>query len=560
MRDDFSILIGGKAGDGINQAGLMIAHIFNQLGFRASIYYDYPSLIRGGHNFSVIRLSREKRDCHHNKIDILLALNRDCIELHKNRLKDDSIIIHDTQLIQSIIQTGLTELKRMEIPSEKIVKDEGAPAITRNVCIIGGLCKAAGIEWEIPEKVLKKNIKRKIDINLKVALRGYNEAEGMFKVKDLRSNSLPLLTGSEAIGLGLVKGGLNAYIAYPMTPSSGVLHFLASISEDLSLKVIHPESEISVILMALGFSYTGKKAAVGTSGGGFCLMTEGLSLSGMAELPVVIIVAQRPGPGTGLPTYTGQTELHFALNAGHGEFTRLVVAPGDIEDGYFWSQAALQLSWKYQIPSIILADKILCEGAYSFDIDKVERLRECSPILWDREGDYKRYLYTETGISPMAFVPDRDAIVKVDSYEHDESGITDEDIVNAQMIQEKRLRKERYLIKELEEYNTVRIYGNKESEVAVLCWGSNKGVCIEASGKLGVKVIHPVVLSPFPTKRFKEALDGVKRLISVENNATGQLVRLISQYGFRVDDRILKYDGRPFTVEELEEELNRRIK
>jgi 2-oxoglutarate ferredoxin oxidoreductase subunit alpha len=345
-----------------------------------------------------------------------------------------------------------------------------------------------------------------------------------------------------------------------MTPSSGLLHFLARIAKDFSLKVIHPENEIAVILMALGSSYAGERTAVGTSGGGFCLMNEGLSLAGMSEVPIVIMVSQRPGPSTGVPTYTAQSDLHFVLNAGQGEFTRFIVSPGDAEEAYYWSTVALNISWKYQIPSIILVDKTLSEGVFSFDKESVKTLKEEKPLLWDKKQPYKRYLNTKTGISPLSFIPDKDAVIKVNSYTHDEYGITTEEPQMISMMQDKRLRKEQYLIQELEKYETVQFYGDKSSSVALLCWGSTKGVCVETAKQFGLRVVQPIVLSPFPVKQFRERLKGVKKLISVENNSTGQLVRLINQHGFNVDEKILKYDGRPFSLEYLEADLKKVIK
>ena len=555
--DDFSVLIGGKAGEGINQAGAIIARILAQLGYRVYMYLDYPSLIRGGHNFSIIRASKNKVSAHPNKVDFILALNQDSLDLHKNRLKDNSFVIYDSDLVKS---GGLpADRQGLGLPLGKITKEEKAPAIMRNSCIVGGLCRATGIKWDILEKVFTKHVPKEIELNLKVARRGYNQAKELVRIEILPQNSLPALTGNEAIGLGLIKGGLDAYIAYPMTPSSSLLHFLANVAEDFSLKIIHPENEIAVMLMALGFSYAGERVAVGTSGGGFCLMTEGLSLAGMAELPIVVVVSQRAGPSTGIPTYTAQSDLHFVLNAGQGEFVRFVVAPGDAEEAYFWSQVALNISWKYQIPSIILVDKTLSEGTYSIDVDSTEELRVEKPLLWDRKQPYKRYLDEETGVSPLSFVPDKEAIIKVNSYEHDEYGLTTEDPETVKIIYKKRLCKEKFLNQEFENYEPVKVYGNKDSSTVLLCWGSNKGVCREAGEILGLKIVQPLVLSPFPVKQFREALQGAKKIIAVENNATGQLVRLINTYGFKVHEKILKYDGRPFSLEDLQERLKEVI-
>jgi len=555
---DFSVLIGGKAGDGIDRAGLIIASILNQLGYRLYIYRDYPSIIRGGHTFSIIRASKNKIATHLNKVDFLLALNQDSIDFHKERLMDNTFIIYDSDLVK--LESLPDGIQSSGLPLGKIIKEENAASIMRNSCIIGGFSKAVGLEWNILERVFKKNISKDLDLNLRVAVRGYNEAKEVVKIEALPKNILPLVTGNEAIALGLVKGGLKAYIAYPMTPSSSLLHFLAQKSEDFSLKVIHPESEIAVLLMALGFSYAGERVAVATSGGGFCLMTEGLSLAGMAELPIVIVVGQRPGPSTGVPTHTAQGDLHFVLNAGQGEFPRFVVSPGDAEEAYFWSCVALNISWRYQIPSIILADKTLCEGTYSFDIDSIGELREEKPILWDKKQPYKRYLDTETGVSPLTFVPDKEAVIKVDSYAHDEFGITTEDAEKIKIMQDKRMRKEKYLIEEIEGDKCVKVYGNESASTALVCLGSNKGVSIEVAENFDLKVIHPVVLSPFPKRELQESLNGVQTLVCVENNSTGQLARLINRYGFNVDERILKYDGRPFSLDELEERLKELVK
>ncbi|MDD5449775.1 MAG: 2-oxoacid:acceptor oxidoreductase family protein, partial [Candidatus Omnitrophica bacterium] len=482
---EYSVLIGGKAGFGIDKSGSIIGRILNGLNYHVYIYRDYPSIIRGGHTFSIIRACRDKAASHRDKVDFILALNQDTVDLHKGKLKDGTIIIYDSSSVK--VEGSLAAVKTAGVPIGSIIKEENANDIMRNACIIGAFCKSAGLDWDVLDRIFRKEIAREIDANLKVAKRGYDAAGELIKIEPLAQAALPMLSGNQAIGLGLIKGGLDAYIAYPMTPSSPILHFLAEVSDDFSLKVIHPESEISVILMALGFSYMGQKAAVGTSGGGFCLMTEGLSFAGMAELPVVIIVGQRPGPSTGLPTYSAQTELHFVLNAGQGEFPRFVAAPGDAEEAYFWSAVAMNIAWKYQMPSFILSDKNLGEGIFNFDIESIDEIKEGAPVLWDGKTPYKRYLDAEDGVSPLTFAPAKDAVIKVNSYEHDEYGITTEDPAVTTLMQDKRLRKERCLSEELQKYKTVNTFGNSDSSTALVCWGSNKGVSVEAAQELGLK-------------------------------------------------------------------------
>ncbi|MDD1663930.1 MAG: 2-oxoacid:acceptor oxidoreductase subunit alpha [Methanomicrobiales archaeon] len=544
---EYSILIGGKAGEGLNKAGIIIARIMNGLGYRVFMYYDYPSLIRGGHNFSIIRAAPQRIYSHRTGVDFLLAMNRETLELHAHRRGAGTVVIFNSDAVKA---------EGIGLPLSQIAKEEGGPEITRNTGIIAGFCRAAGIPWEALEGTLRKEIPRGLESNLAIARRAYSSVEPIpaARISTLPGTEkiLPVLTGNEAAGLGLLSGGLQAYVAYPMTPTSNLLHFMAGLPADLGLTVVHPENEIGVMLMALGFAYAGKKVAVGTSGGGFCLMTEGFSLSGMSEIPVVVVLGQRPGPSTGLPTYSCQTELHFAANAGQGEFVRFIVAPGDMEETYFWASAALSLSWKFQIPSIVLYDKNLAEHGYNFDIDSVPPLPGMPPLAWDGSTPYRRYAITDSGVSPLAFPSARGAVVKVNGYAHDESGITTEEAEMVTRMQEKLLRKGEGLLRDLETMPTVTVGGSKGAGDTLLTWGSTAGVCRELGDTLGLRVVQPVVLNPFPAEKVREALEGSRRTITVEQNATGQLEKLLALQSIRPDGRILKYDGRPFALDELE--------
>ena len=350
---DISVLIGGKAGDGINSAGALVAQLLNHLGYGIYLYFDYPSLIRGGHNFAIIRGSEQSVGTCWNNLDFILALNNETIEQHRDRCTRETAIIYNADLVKSAGQG---------IPVKAILTRENAPAIMGNSAIIGGFAKAAGIEWDVVEAVFNAHIPKGVDLNLKVAKRAYDQVEKVHLVSKGIKPPRPLLTGNEAIGLGMVKGGLDAYVSYPMTPSSSLLHFLAENQEKFGITVVHPENEIAVILMALGFAYAGKRSAVGTSGGGFCLMTEGLSLAGMAEIPLVLVVSQRTGPSTGLPTYTGQSRSPVCPSCRTGTVSRLIVAPGDAQEALFWSEIAMNMAWKFHIPAFILTDKTLPEG------------------------------------------------------------------------------------------------------------------------------------------------------------------------------------------------------
>jgi 2-oxoglutarate ferredoxin oxidoreductase subunit alpha len=357
----------------------------------------------------------------------------------------------------------------------------------------------------------------------------------------------------------MVNGGLDDYISYPMTPSSSLLHFLAEEQENLGIMVVHPENEIAVILMALGFASAGKRVAVGTSGGGFCLMAEGLSFAGMAELPVVLLVSQRTGPSTGLPTYTGQADLLFVLHAGQGEFPRLIVAPGTTEEGLYWSEVAMDIAWEFQVPAFILSDKTLSEGTYSTDLSRVPGIPRSEPVFWDRTPPYRRYADTPSGVSPLAFPGSAHAVVKVNGYAHDEAGITTEEPETVVQMAKKRLRKQEALTQAMARYPQLDISGNPSAKVAVLCWGSTAAVCQEVAGPLGLRVVRPVVLSPFPAGPLKKALEGAGMVIAVEENATAQLATLAARHGITCQKKILRYDGRPFTPEGLGEKIREAL-
>ncbi|MGB9177196.1 MAG: 2-oxoacid:acceptor oxidoreductase subunit alpha [Methanoregula sp.] len=544
--NEVSVLIGGKAGDGINNAGAIVAQLLNHLGYRIYLYFDYPSLIRGGHNFAIVRGSESAIGTCGTKVDFVLALDQATVDRHKDAQKTDTAVIFNLNVVKT---TG------QGISLKEILAAEHAPDIMGNSAVIGGFAKAAGIAWKTVEDVFSSHIPKGTDQNLRVARRAYDALLTVHPLSPCRNPPVPLLTGNEAVGLGLVNGGLKAYVSYPMTPSSSLLHFLAGEAENLGITVVHPENEIAVILMALGFASAGKRAAVGTSGGGFCLMNEGLSLAGMAELPIVLLVSQRTGPSTGLPTYTGQSDLLFVQHAGQGEFPRVIVAPGTTEEALYWSEVAMHIAWEFQVPAFILSDKTLSEGTYSTDLSLVPGIPQGDPLSWDKSAPYRRYTDTPSGISPLAFPGTDGAVVKVNCYAHDEAGITTEEADIVVLMTEKRLRKGEGIRQAMSRYPQVTMYGDPAAPVTLLCWGSTAGVCQEVADHLGLRVIRPVVLSPFPEESLKKALEGAGKVIAVEENATAQLAMLAGQYGIICQEKILRYDGRPFTPEFLEEKI-----
>lgn len=543
---EYSVLIGGKAGDGIAQAGQLISALFSDLGYHVYQYIDYPSLIRGGHNFCIIRAAEKPVFSHRAGVDIILALDQKTVDLHLSRLSAGGTAIYESSRVKAPGQgIDITEILEMY---------KGQP-IMGNTAMVAGLCGCCGIPWDRVQALFSRKLPKQTDTNLMIAREAYSRISRLFAIEPVPdSHPRPVMTGNEWIGIGLLAGGLDAYVAYPMTPSSGVLHFLASVADEAAIDVVHPESEIAVILMALGFAYAGKRTAVGTSGGGFCLMTEGLSLAGMAEIPVVIVLSQRGGPSTGLPTYTAQSDLLFACHAGQGEFPRFIVAPATPDEAVRWSAQTMQIAWQYQVPACILSDKTLSEGIYT--LDQEPDISPPRPIP-AASFPYKRYADTPDGVSPMLAPPYQGEVIKVNSYTHDYSGITTEDREISNALVEKRIRKTERLAADTDHPGAVWHGGVTDANVALLCWGSVRGVCIEVAEELGLRIISPIVLSPFPAREFSLAMTGVDRLILVEDSSTGQLSQLIAREGYRTDDLILRYDGRPFAVEELLDRVRR---
>ncbi|MCD6442055.1 2-oxoacid:acceptor oxidoreductase subunit alpha [bacterium] len=551
MNIDYSILIGGAAGLGSRRAGLLIAKLFSALGYYIFIYDDYQSLIRGGHSFSNIRISVSKKLSSCSKIDFLIALDQRTWTEHQSELKKEGILVYNSD------KFSVSRNQAVGIPAQTIVQDVGGRKIMENIVLVAGLAKILGIEWKVLKELLTKEFNKHRNINLQIAKISFRQNKPLAKIKKIKRGKFPLLTGNEAIAQGAVKSGLSLYFAYPMTPATGILHYLAEHDKRFRIKTIQLENEIAVINAALGSAYAGAPSMVGTSGGGFALMTEALSLACQAEIPLVIINSQRAAPASGVPTYTAQGDLSFALTAGHGDIVKFLVAPGDAEESCYWAGKLLSLSWQYQTPSVLLVDKQISESTFSFDKRILEKIKPIKYLKGDARKEYMRYQGTKSGISPLLFPGKRGVVVKTNSYEHNEAGITIEDELSAQKMQDKRLRKYKEMKKAVEKVQAVKIYGNQKSSRAILAWGSTKGPAKEAAEDLNIKMIQPLVIQPFPEKQIKKVLEGVKNLVLIEGNALGQLGSVLTSYGIKIDAKILKYNTRPFLTEEIKKALDK---
>ncbi len=534
--NDLQILVGGAAGQGSKAAGRLIAKVLSHYGYKIYVYEDYPYLIRGGHNFSLIRASRKEKRSIKRRIDFLLALDKLTIEKHIERLDGELIFNSDK-----------AEAEGTGVAMQTIAEEEGS-AIMQNTALFGAFCKVVGITQEVMEEIVKELPKP--DENFNVAKKAYDEADVKINLEN-KGNPSPLLTGNEALSLGAVEAGLDVYMAYPMTPSTSILHFLAELGRKYDIKVMQPENEVAVINAALGSSFAGKRTMVGTSGGGMALMAEGISLAAISETPIVLINSQRSGPASGVPTYNAQSDLKFSLGIGHGDFLRLVFAPGDAEEAFYLTNLAMNMTWKYQIPAIVLLDKDVSESTFSFDrnvLEKGEKWEE----LKDGGEDYERYKDTENGISPIAF-PGWEATVRNTSYEHDEYGTTTEDPEMVTKMQDKRMKKLPMIKEEIERLEMVKVSG--EGERVIVSWGSSKMAAKEVAERTGSRFVQILSFEPFPEKSFMRAVEGAKEIVVVEANRLGQAAEVIERY-VKVDKKILKYDGRPFEEEDIIEKLN----
>ncbi|MFW9784489.1 MAG: 2-oxoacid:acceptor oxidoreductase subunit alpha [Candidatus Heimdallarchaeota archaeon] len=545
--DVFTFLVGGKAGEGVKKAGSVAAHIFSNMGRHVFQMDDYMSLIRGGHNFSVVSTSTNWISSHYMKSNLVVNFDKRSCETHMNDKAENGIIIFNSDEQEDVDGIGIplsTEAEKY--PMKKLMYGVGAVAI---------LSSAIGFKKEEMNQIIRNEYPRGIDENISFANIIYDMVEigcGNKFPLTRGDKKRPIITGNEAISLGALAGGLDAYYAYPMTPASTILHFLARQAKDFGISVVHAESEIAVINMAIGSAFTGAKSMVGTSGGGFALMVEGFSLAGITETPVLIILSQRPGPATGVPTYTEQADLSFALTAGHGDFLRILASPATIEEAYFLTAEMLDLVWKFQTPGILLTEKHLSESAMTVDL-KIENANWAEPKL-HQEGKYSRYTDTPDGISPMLFPPSKE-IIKWNSYEHDEFGITTENAEIISLMHSKRNKKMKSLIEHLKGRKTVNIIRG-EIPVNIFAYGSTYLSVLEAIkyGKINPTTIQPIFLNPLPTWKLEEFKD--QENIVVEQSITGQFSSLLKEKArLNIKKTITQYNGRPFDPMELSKKI-----
>jgi 2-oxoglutarate ferredoxin oxidoreductase subunit alpha len=568
MNQEINLRLAGEAGQGVETIGVILCRLLKKSGFHFFAVQDYMSRIRGGNNFLQIRIASHPVAACRDRVDILAALDAASVGLHGKAVGKAGIIVFDGE------KTDDTDGRLLPVPLKKIAQEKGGASIYANTVALGAIAALLGLPREYVDSVLDKAFAGKGDDvrakNKAAAAGGYEYARehARRKLNPLKPRVLPgqyFINGNEAIVLGALAAGVQFYSAYPMSPSTTLMTGLAGYAKRFPLVVEQAEDEIAAINMAIGASYAGARAMTGTSGGGFALMTEGVSLAGMTETPVVIVVAQRPGPATGFPTRTEQGDLNLVLYAGHGEFARAIFSPGTVAEAYACTIRAFDLAGRFQIPAFILTDQYLAESLVNTPQFKTGPMTPVADVIPRGEGkgqvDYKRYALTANGISPRAVPGWIDGVVYSDSDEHTEEGHITEDAGIRRKMMDKRFYKR---LKQLETKALPPVVsGGKKAKTLFVGFGSTAPILKEAQALLGdesVGVVHLPQVWPLPVKKLVELFKTAKAIHTVENNASAQLAGLLKrELGIKIKDSILKYDGRPFSLDEVHIEIKKRV-
>jgi 2-oxoglutarate ferredoxin oxidoreductase subunit alpha len=559
---DVTIVICGEAGQGLQKLEGLITSAALLSGYCVFSSSEYMSRIRGGANSMQIRLSPEKVSALVDRTDLLIALGRGTAEHLKERATENTLILGDADSVSKELKARAGAF--FEIPITSAAREAGNRIFSAEV-VLGILAGLFNFDLSIIKARLSATFYAKgIDIvekNIEAAMAGFEASSTLMeegKVSTLLKKSSDvskkiMVSGSQAVALGAVAGGCNFLAAYPMSPSTGVFNLLSKYSKDFSIITEQCEDEIAAINMALGAWYAGARALVSTSGGGFALMEEGLSLSAMIESPLVVHLAGRPGPATGLPTRTEQADLELALYAGHGEFPRIILAPGSIEEAFYLTSKAFNLADRYQVPVFILTDQYLIDSVVDTLPFDLKDIREESHIV-ETTADYKRYAFTGSGLSPRGVPGHGEGFVCADSDEHDEEGRITEDMAMREKMVDKRLGKLELIRQDIV---PPIVMGDKNAKLLVLGWGSTMPIIKEALSTLedeDILFIH----NPQPYPLHLDTIDHIKRakqVVVVEGNATGQFARVVKAETNVEADNILKYNGLQFSVEEIAEKI-----
>ncbi|MFC1768571.1 2-oxoacid:acceptor oxidoreductase subunit alpha [Nanoarchaeota archaeon] len=561
--------IGGEAGMGILNAGMLFAKITLRGGLWSVAHAIYPSLIRGGHNHLDVHVGEEKVFSHRNRVDVLVALNRETFDIHKDLLSSGAGVIFDNkEYAINHKELPRDDIKLIDVPLLELSNKNGGK-ILRNTVAIGATIALVDYDLNLFNEALKLTFSRKgekvVDMNIKAAKAGYdwvksNYGNGFgYKLKRLKSQKRIFVSGNESVSLGAVKAGAKFMAAYPMTPATSVMINLNKWAQEFGIVIKQTEDELAAMNMTIGANYAGVRALTATSGGGFALMTEAFGLASMTETPIVAIEVQRPGPATGMATQSGQGDLHFVLNASPDDFPRIVIAPGDVKECYEDTFNAFNLAEKYQLPVVVMLDKYLGESHWTTDEFGLEKLKiERGKLLTNQQAEkqknYLRYKLTEDGVSPRSVPGQNNCMYTASSYEHNEEGHENEEEEVRISMAEKRYKKLDAARADIPEPELV---GDKNADITIIGWGSTKNGILEAMKDLrkeDIKVNYLQIkyIFPLPEKTIIDVIKKARKTVLVENNQTGQLGLLIRKFtGLSIDHKILKFDGRPFFPKEI---------
>lgn len=555
IKDDLSIVISGQAGQGIQSIEYLLTHILKLQGYHVFAVKEYMSRVRGGTNSTEVRISSNDRRAFVDRIDLFLPLDKSSIPHCADRLSKETIIIGEQKRLE-------TDYKLLDVPLLEIAHDVGN-RIFANTVAAGVVLGMMQSDRAIAEDYIRSFFSRKGDEivakNIDALMRGFKIGEHLaftheitFTIeKDEAVKEAVFLTGIEAVGFGALVGGCNFCSSYPMSPSTGLLTFLAQHGKECGVLAEQATDEIGAINMNLGAWYAGARGIITTSGGGFALMTEAVSLAGITEIPLVLHLAQRPGPATGLPTRTGQEDLNLVRYAGHGEFPRIIFAPGSLMQAYKITAHAMDLADEYQVPVIILTDQYFVDLLSTIESTDLKESKDKNHVI-ETKSDYQRYELTDNGISPRGIPGYGKGFVCVDSDEHDESGHITEDHDMRDAMTQKRLYKKAAALAKVA--FAPEVIGPKDYTQLVVVWGSNYHVAKEAlerSGKKKLAVAHFSQLYPLHNSTKKILAQG-KKLIVCENNETGQFANLLEvETKCTITGRINRSNGKPFSVEYL---------
>jgi 2-oxoglutarate ferredoxin oxidoreductase subunit alpha len=568
MPIDLNILIGGAAGQGVHSISLPLGKALLRHGSHVFTSQDYQSRIRGGHLFNVIRVSDHPIMSPREGVDILVALNQETVTLHQQEVSPEGIVIYD----ESQVKEAPRGVKSLALSPDTVLPETQAGDIAVNAGACGAILGLLQVPVDGLVALLEQTFAAKgeevVGWNRRAAQHGFEmgRAQGHpFSLADLAKPPEPrlLISGHEAMALGALTAGLNFISAYPMTPWTSLFNAISMRALEWGVVVEQAEDEIAAMNLAVGASFAGARAMTGTSGGGFCLMTETVGLAAMTETPLVCVIAMRPGPSTGLPTRTSQGDLEFVLFAGQDDSPRAVLAPGTPAQGYAVAAKAFHLAERYQVPVFILSDQYFADSQATHTAKEFPPVKVASTVVQGpADAPYERYAITEDGISPRRLPGFGQELVVADSDEHTPDGHLTEDLAVRIKMHDKRLRKLKGMVKELGGITTA---GEADAPLTLLCWGSSLGPVQEAVARLNQKniaarMVHLSELWPFPKAEVAKALQGSKKLVGVEENATGQLNRLLRQEtGLTADHLVLRYDGRPFTPEYILRELEGQV-